>query len=258
MAGCQHFGTPSARMVNKTPLEEPTPRITARQTADVQVALGQTLEKAGDTEKAVAAYLQAEKSDSKRPDAYWRLAVLYDRQGKFAESARQYRRAFELGPPNAELYCDLGYSMYLQRCWAEAEGNLQQAISMNSDLARAHNNLALVLARTDRPDEALRQFALGGANPADAHVNLALTLALDGHFDEARQHYRQALAANPSSTGARDGLRQLDRLMAHKQTVAPTQLAAVSQDPVTLAAAPPSPGDSVLARTLVRFQSADR
>src|SRR5438128_537544 len=66
-------------------------KITARQAADVQVALGRSLEMRGEGEQAMAVYREALRRDPNRADAYVRLAILCDQQGKFDESAGLYR-----------------------------------------------------------------------------------------------------------------------------------------------------------------------
>src|SRR6056297_2045894 len=114
--------------------------------ADVQVALGRSLEGRGEFEASATAYEAALERDADRADALLRLAVLEDRQGRFDESADLYRRALEASPGDPEVFADRGYSLYLQRRWGEAEMNLRQAIALRPDDARAHNNLALVLA----------------------------------------------------------------------------------------------------------------
>src|SRR3954469_16906497 len=60
-------------------------RLNAAQTADVEVAMAQSLEKSGVADQATAAYQAALKRDPSRADACARLAVLYDREGRFAE-----------------------------------------------------------------------------------------------------------------------------------------------------------------------------
>src|SRR5262249_20473956 len=121
--------------------------ITPAQEADVQITLGRAAEQGGDLDQAMAAYRAALSRDKRRADAYARLAVLHDKQGKFRESAELYRKALEARPGDPDVYCDMGYSFYLQRRWAEAEMNLRQAVSLNPDHRRAHNNLALLLVR---------------------------------------------------------------------------------------------------------------
>ena len=209
VAGCQHVESPGGRALLFGDLGQ---RISARQAADVQVALGRSLEKRGQPDPAMAAYAEALRRDPKRTEAYWRLAVLHDRQANFKTSAEMFRKALQTSPGNPEIYADMGYSLYLQRRWAEAEMNLRQALALKPDNARAHNNLGLVLAHSDRPEEALAEFRKTGSE-ADARVNLALALCMEGQWDEARAHYQAALAANPQSASARKGLWQLDTVL---------------------------------------------
>ena len=108
----------------------------------------------------------------------------------------------------------MGYSLYLQRRWAEAEMNLRQAIALDNKHSRAHNNLALVLAQNSRLNDALSEFHKGGSNRATAHANLAFVLTMERRWEEARAQYQLALAADPSSTELKTRLEQLDTLAA--------------------------------------------
>ncbi len=190
------------------------PKLTARQAADVQVALARSLELRGEGEQAMAIYREALRRDPSRADAYLRLAILCDQHGKFDESAGLYRKALAAQPGNAEIYCDMGYSLSLQRRWAEAEMNLRQAVALAPNHRRAHNNLGLVLGHGGRLDEALAEFRKGGCDDAEAHVNLAFVLTLERCWPEARSQYEQALALQPASAAARKGLEELEALMA--------------------------------------------
>lgn len=182
------------------------------QVADVQVAMGRSLEKRGEEDRAMSAYLDAVKQDPSRADALTRLAVLYDEQGRFASSRTAYEKALAAQPGSPDLYCDMGYSLYLQHHLAEAEMNLRQAIALAPDHRRAHNNLGLVLAHGGREDEALAEFRRAGCTEADARNNLAFALTLNGRTPEARQQYEQALAAEPSSAAAKKAIQELDAL----------------------------------------------
>jgi Tfp pilus assembly protein PilF len=188
--------------------------MTPQQVADVQVAYGRTLEKQGLVPQAMKAYSDALKHDQTRADACVRLAVLSDREGKFSESLPLYRRALKLQPANPDLYCNMGYSLYLQHHWNEAEMNLRQAIALAPDHQRSHVNLGLVLSHTGRAEEAMVEFSQGGCTVADAHSNIAFAMTLERHYAQAREHYLAALAENSHSDSARTGLKELEVLLA--------------------------------------------
>jgi Tfp pilus assembly protein PilF len=193
-----------------------------RQDASVQVAMGRTAELAGDLDTAVAAYNEALKNDPHRADANQRLAVVHDRMGEFRESAGYYAKALAAAPGDAEIFCDKGYSLYIQRRWAEADVCLRQAIALKPRLARAHNNLGLLLAKDGKVDEALAEFRAAGLRPAEAHQNVAFVMSTERRWDEARRQYELAIAANPAATTARERLAELgkitDKLLAQSPT----------------------------------------
>jgi tetratricopeptide (TPR) repeat protein len=244
VAGCQqlHLSRSEATKKAATETPEPQPNLTAAQQADVQIAMGRVTENQGDLAGAMAAYQQALGRDQKSAEAHARMAVVHDKQGEYRESAELYRKALKLSPGNAAIYCDMGYSLYLQRRWAEAEMNLRQAITLNANLARAHNNLAMLLVRDMRVDAALEEFRKGGSDEASAHANVAFVLTTDNRLEEARKHYEFALAANPSSREIKERLMQLDTLIARldrRPPAAPARderLAKTSSEPT----APPS------------------
>jgi Flp pilus assembly protein TadD len=213
LPGCQHFRPPASADGFGTGRPAVT-KLTDRQAADVQVAMGRMMEKRGDGAQAAAAYVEALKHDADRPDACLRLAILYDQAGQFAQAQELYEKALKGQPGSPDIYCDRGYSLYLQHRWPEAEMNLRQAIALAPEHERAHNNLGLVLAHLGRSQDALAEFRRAGCSEADAHINLAYALTLENRLPDARLHYQSALAADASSAPARQALRELDQLVA--------------------------------------------
>jgi Tfp pilus assembly protein PilF len=236
--GCQGLVTPTGH----TPIgtAEPTAALTKAQRADLKVALARSLEKAGDTDRAVALYGEALAADPKRLDAYLRLAVLHEMQGRTNESRECYRKALALQPDSADVYCNLGYSLYLQGDWAEAQKHLERALQLSPEHARAHNNLGLVLARSGQSDEATAEFKKAGCSVADAHINLAYCYLVDGKCDFSRRHLETALKLEPDSAPAKKALLDLNDYLARQQT--PQAGATASAGPA--AGAAPQPGDS--------------
>lgn len=212
LAGCQHskpqglglFADSNAR----------SPKLSKAQTADVQIALGRSLEKRGDIAGAVETYQEALKRDPQRVDAYLRLAILHDQQGKFKESAGYYNEALKADAGSAEIYSNAGYSCYLQHRYEDAERFLRRALELKPDDPLAHNNLALVLARTERFDEAFAEFRKGGCDDSQAHSNLGFVLAMNQCWVEAKNQYARALAINPSMQAARHDLKAVNDLLA--------------------------------------------
>ena len=214
VGGCQHLEPLPVAAPPGMPTAESTPKLTAAQVADVKIAYGRTLEKRGAPDQAQTMYVEALKLDSSRADACARLGVLYDQQCKFDEAAHWHRKAVAAEPKNPDFHCNAGYSLYLQGNLIEAEKSLRTCLALSPDHARGHNNLGMILARTDRCEEALAEFHRAGCNEADAQANLAYALTLERHWAEAEACYQRALAADPSSTASLKGLRELHDLIA--------------------------------------------
>jgi tetratricopeptide (TPR) repeat protein len=210
-------------------------KLTPAQEADILIAFARAAERRGDLDQAMSIYRDALTRDGRRADAYVRLAVLHDRQGRFRESADLYQKALQLKPGDAEIYCDKGYSLYLQQQWPESEMILRQAIALAPDLRRAHNNLALVLTHVNRREEALAEFRRAGNDTAEAHCNLAFALTMDRQWQGAREHYKLALAAKPSSKTIQPRLQQLDALVARLE---PDRSGATRDKDIKLSSAP--------------------
>ena len=141
--------------------------------------------------------------------AHRRMANALDRLGQFAQAEVHYREALAIAPEDPRVWNDAGYSLYLQRRWADAERTLLQAARIAPDDPKVQTNLGLCLAAAGKPDEALAALSRAGG-PAVAQANLGYILAAMGRTDEARAHYRAALALEPEFGPARFALDRLD------------------------------------------------
>jgi Tfp pilus assembly protein PilF len=191
-----------------------TAQVGPHEAADVKAEYAHMLEKRGDAAGAMSTYLDASKRDPSNLDALLGIGRLLDAQGRFAESMDYYRKAEKAVPGNTKVACNYGYSLYLQGRFGEAEAALRQALAREPNNVTAHGNLGLVLARTGHPADALTEFRRAGCDDADAHVNLALGLTLQKSWPAARAQYEKALALDPSSVAAKQGLHDLETIMA--------------------------------------------
>jgi tetratricopeptide (TPR) repeat protein len=227
LAGCHQMGTVLGLSDNKVAAARKAPLsaspdapgdVTESQKADVQIAVARSLENHGQNDQAIKAYQEALKQDKNRADACQRIAVLYDKKGDETNARKYYAMALEKAPKNAELLTDMGYSCYLHRRWEESEKHLRKALVIDPQLARAHNNLGLLLARNGRTDEALREFASAGCSEAEAHANLGFALSMGDDLKKAQQHYMLAQRLDPKSPTTRRGMEVLQAFSAPRPT----------------------------------------
>jgi Flp pilus assembly protein TadD len=83
------------------------------------------------------------------------LGVLADLEGRHVEAAGHFAAAIERNPESPMLWNNLGYSYYLAGDDAAAHRAIASALQMQPNHTAARHNLALLLARQRRYDEAL-------------------------------------------------------------------------------------------------------
>jgi Tfp pilus assembly protein PilF len=191
-----------------------SPGPTPGQTAEVQMAMGASFEKDGNTDQAIKVYQEVLTKNKHRADAQHRIAILYQKKGDLETACRYYEDAIINTPKDAEVHCDYGYCCYLRRDWKTAEASLRRAITLSPELSRAHNNLGLLMARTGRDNAAFAEFVKAGCAEPAARSNLAFALAMENHLPEAEKQYQLALAADPHFKAAQDGMATLQSLKA--------------------------------------------
>ena len=84
-----------------------------------------------------------------------------------------------------------------------------EALRLNPNLAEAHNNLGVALAKQGKMDQAEAHYAEAlRLNPdyAEAHNNLGMALAAQGKMDQAEAQYVEALRLNPDYAEAHNNL----------------------------------------------------
>ncbi|MBI5597676.1 MAG: tetratricopeptide repeat protein [Elusimicrobia bacterium] len=146
--------------------------------------------------------------------------------GDWAAAERSYRAALELDPRshNGSVYAyQLGYSLLMQDRWSEAEAALRGSLALR-DYAFAHNNLAFVLEKLGRVEEAEEEYLaavrMEGPGSADSESRLAgladerwnavtdkafkRALSQDGAAAEAS--WRRYLLVDPGSSAAYNNL----------------------------------------------------
>jgi Flp pilus assembly protein TadD len=99
---------------------------------------------------------------------------------------------------------------------------LRQAIALNPEHARAHNNLGVLLGRTGKADEGLAEFRKAGLSDSDAHLNLAFALGQDRKWPEARQHIAMARAAGIADPIVDSEVKGLEAMIGQAEATAPT------------------------------------
>lgn len=205
ITGCQQIGglwsdspnqMTSAEANSATARSEPDD-LPPAESAEACIATAQELEDNGWDQEAITVYQRALKFDPERKGIAHRLALLNARLGKPADARKQFERAVDESPNDANVVGDFGYFLYEQRQYAAAETQLRKAISLAPKEQRWQVNLGMTLANSGQHHEALAVFEKC-VGPAAARANLAVVLAQNGELDHAESMLSAARKIDPN------------------------------------------------------------
>jgi type IV pilus assembly protein PilF len=143
------------------------------------------------------------------------LAVEALRGGHAQDALREYDEALKLDPRFPEAY--LGRGLVLEFGFGkleDAEKDYRRALALRPDYPEAHNNLGQLLAKTGRPDQAIREFDAALSDlmyrePYKARCNRGLALWQMGRKEEGIAELRSCVAMAPRYC---EGRRELGRI----------------------------------------------
>jgi Tfp pilus assembly protein PilF len=211
VVGCDTLS--GARTSSSIPVHSDTPISKAaplppRQTAEICMNLADKLEKDGFDAEAIAHYEKA-RQDNPSLRLERKLAVLYDKVGDPKRAMEEFDKALKQTPNDPGLLNNVGFCLYNQRKFDQAETHLRRALSLDPKHKFATVNLGLTLAQQGKYDESLKVQAKV-LSDAEAYSNVAFVMTAQGKRDEAKELYRQALHCDPQLAIAKLALDRLE------------------------------------------------
>ena len=212
---------------------------------EIRFGIARVLERNGKLTEAREAYQEILNSQS-HPSSLHRLGVIEIRQNRLDTGLQHLSQAVAAGDASAELLGDYGYAQFLSEDLTSAEDTLRKAVAIDPSHRRNVNNLAIVLGKQDRLQEALQMFRQTGPE-SEALANLAFVQSQSEDLNNAKQNYNRALDLDPNLQIAAVGLFEVAKHMEaqnNAQEVIPSEAsasskAAVSKAAVSKAALPP-------------------
>ncbi len=179
--------------------------------SEVRIKLGQYLAESGQPDKAIA-LLAGEAGDD--PDALVALGNAYQLGGHAADAIRTFKRLLEIDPKNGLAWENIGTSQLQSGDVSAAEASLRRAIELDRSLAGAHTALGVVLAGTNRRDEAIEEWKRAIAIDAvelNALYNVTINLVAAGRKRRSEGirgavHRRRAACDTGGCGGDKEGL----------------------------------------------------
>ena len=177
--------------------------------AEAYAAMGMSYFISGKFEEATASSRKAVELDPEDPIAYWTLGRIHFSSGEFDQAYALYQRVIELNPAFLTAYADLkmtceqlGRQEGVDFARKTLLDRLPTHLLQNPDDARAHIIYALMLADSNRKDEALRECAQAiELSPGDPVMlyNCTCFYSRLGELESALDAMRQAIAAGYSN-----------------------------------------------------------
>jgi len=124
------------------------------------------------------------------------------------EALMLFERYKEMVPGDYQVLAQIGSCLSAMGRLGEAESYFRQALKGVDDPV-THYNMGLLLALTDRLDEAVTEYETALVRDpmhSDARSNLAAALARQGRLDRAAAELRRLLEHDPENAGARTNL----------------------------------------------------
>ena len=166
--------------------------------------LGFVLERQGLTDEAIEMYGKALELAPSSATAHYNLGGSLVRRGEYAAAERHFRAALE-HEPSAPAYDGLGFVLWKQGRADEAIAALHAAIDADPKHPAAYDHLGTILVEQGKLGEAESHYRLmlRRRPSAATHRNLAEVLMRLGRPDEARKEMELAKARDPEE--ARQG-----------------------------------------------------
>ena len=195
--------------------EEAPLKTAAASDQSMQFELARSGEKQGKLLQAQEMYLHLLEESPQDTQLLHRLGVVSSRLDQFDQASHYFMQALRHDKHNSEILADLGYALYLKGDLKAAETALRQATRENANNERAINNLAMVVGQQGRSQEAYALFR-SIVDEAEANSNLAYVMSRAGKTDQAAKRYSVALTIDEDLEKAQVALLQL----AEKQQIA--------------------------------------
>lgn len=140
-----------------------------------------------------------------RPEALALAAMFHNRQGKYQEAEKLWKKALELNPNFAPAYNGLGWLAARRDALDEAAQYLRKAVQLDPYAGHSHSLLVDVLLRQNKMEEALvaaRTYVAHFPKAGDSNYWLGQALLQLGQLEEAEKAYLAAIEFEPDYTAA--------------------------------------------------------
>lgn len=172
------------------------------ESAEADMLAGEALDELQDKAGAVAQFRAAEKANPKEPEVHFGLGYLLWSQRQYEEAEREFKLELENDPAHAQSMLYLG-DLYVQSNGPEqAEPLLRKAIALDPSLWRAHLDLGILHADAKRNAEAIDELQTAAKlnrDDVNIHWRLGRVYRAMGKTEEAKAEFDKASKLNKAA-----------------------------------------------------------
>jgi tetratricopeptide (TPR) repeat protein len=176
------------------------------ESAEADMLVGETLDEMDDLDGATREFRAAVKANPKEPNVHFGLGYLLWTQLQYAEAEREFQAELDNNPGYTQAMLYLADTDLRMNHDQEARPLLESVVRLHPYVAMAHLDLGTLYAKANMNNEALREFKAAEAiKPQDVNVHMRLgrLYGAMGKADEAKREFDKASGLNKA---ARDGL----------------------------------------------------
>ena len=177
---------------------------------------GAALAQLGRTDEAFRHFVRAARLAPADPVSHMNIGFYLYQHGRAAEAVPYLKFAVTLTTDArllATAYADLGLAYYELGNYSDSQSSFDRSIRLNPNQFSTWLGMGLLAERQDKPEVAMRDFAVSlKLEPnVQGYLGLGRTLAATGHRTEALSAYELALRISPDLTEARRAAATLGR-----------------------------------------------
>ena len=148
-------------------------------------------------------------SNTRLPEAYYAMGMVYKEQGRLDDAAGELKKAIQIDPGFSDGYTGLGLIQLAQKNPSGAMSNFKQAIRLNTGDWTAHYGMGQALLDQGKTDAALKELNIAQYQfPNSWPVRLALGKAFEsqGNTVAAVREYQESIRIKPENPAAYLGI----------------------------------------------------
>ena len=175
------------------------------ESAEADMLAGEALDEMKDTTGAIQQFRAAVKANPKEPDAHYGLGYLLWIQKQYPEAESEFQAELDNNPNHVQALTYLGDTQMHLKHPELAQPLLENALRLDAGQELAHLDLGIVFADAGRQEDALRELlAAAKLNPEDVNVHwrLGRLYRAMGRTDNAKAEFDKASSINKAADNA--------------------------------------------------------